>query len=312
MVKLAMIGAGNIAKEHLKAISQVRGVCVTGIFSRTEERTRELSQNFNIPIVASSVRDLFEKTNADGVIVAVSETSLEEVSQEVSRLPWKVLIEKPIGINLNSYKFISRMFATSPDNSFVAMNRRNYDTIRTVAEIGRSNKNRNLVYIIDQEDPKLALERGREKIVCENWHYANSVHMVDLFLTVCRGEPNRVENVIPWETGFHSKVTHSIIHFDSGDIGVYHSIWNSPGPWSLVLQTDDVRLELRPLEKLYRQIKNSRNIELMLEETESEGIKPGFKQQIIEFVNAIQSNKCNLLSLRDYEKSVQLTSELYS
>ena len=48
------------------------------------------------------------------------------------------------------------------------------------------------------------------------------------------------------------KSTHSVIEFASGDIGIYTSLWNAPGPWSVTISTPTKHLEMRPIEYLSR------------------------------------------------------------
>ena len=44
-IKVAFIGAGNMAKEHIKAFSSLENVELTGIFSRTKEKSEALTQS---------------------------------------------------------------------------------------------------------------------------------------------------------------------------------------------------------------------------------------------------------------------------
>ena len=45
-LKLALIGAGYIAEEHLKAIDAIEGLEVNTIYSRTLSKAKSLSKNF--------------------------------------------------------------------------------------------------------------------------------------------------------------------------------------------------------------------------------------------------------------------------
>ena len=47
-IKVGLIGAGNIAKEHLSVIDDLDNIIVTGITSRTLSKANELAKKFRI------------------------------------------------------------------------------------------------------------------------------------------------------------------------------------------------------------------------------------------------------------------------
>ena len=230
-----------MAREHLKVMRALQGIDVVGIFSRTSSRAMGLASDFDIGFVASSIGELYETTRADGVVIAVSEPATEAICLEAINHPWQMLVEKPIGLNLNETKRIADAANRMGTNFFVAMNRRNYSSTRMALEEVEKIQGTRTVQIFDQEDPLSALNGGRLKQVCDQWHFANSIHLIDLFGVFCRGARIEVKNLIPWRPGYRAKSTHSVISFDSGDIGIYHSVWNAPGPWSVVIETEKKR-----------------------------------------------------------------------
>ena len=300
-----------MAREHLKVMRALQGVDVVGIFSRTSSRAKDLASDFDIGFVASSIAELYETTHADGVVIAVSEPATEAICLEAIKHPWQMLVEKPIGLRLNETKRITDAANGMGTNFFVAMNRRNYSSTRMALEEVEKIQGTRTVQIFDQEDPLSALNGGRLKQVCDQWHFANSIHLIDLFGVFCRGAPIEVKNLIPWRPGYRAKSTHSVISFDSGDIGIYHSVWNAPGPWSVVIETEKKRFEMRPVESFAVQTYPSRNSELWSLATEDHDFKPGFFAQMREFLQALKGNSSNLVNLETYLKSVRLTDELY-
>jgi len=309
--KLALIGAGNMAREHLKVMRALQDVDVVGIFSRTSSRAKALASEFDIGFVSSSIAELYETTRADGVVIAVSEPATEAICLEAIKHPWQMLVEKPIGLSLDETKRISDAANGMETSFYVAMNRRNYSSTRmALEEVGKIQGART-VQIFDQEDPLSALNGGRLKQVCDQWHFANSIHLIDLFGVFCRGAPIEVNNLVPWRPGYTAKSTHSVISFDSGDIGIYHSVWNAPGPWSVVIETAKKRFEMRPIESFAVQTYPSRNNELRPLADEDHDFKPGFFVQMREFLQALKGNASNLVTLGTYLESVRLTDELY-
>lgn len=312
MVKLAVIGAGNMARCHVEAAANLASVELTGIYSRTKDRSVILATNFDIGVIAHSIDELYALTKADGVVIAVNETSTETVINEALKHPWKLLVEKPVGLNLESTKRVCELATGNHADLFVAMNRRHYSSTRTALQLLDKTEGQRVVQIHDQEDPKSALANGRDKSVCDQWQFANSIHLIDLFHVFCRGDVAGVQNVVPWTSGYEAKMTHSIIQFESGDVGIYHSVWNGPGPWSVTISTSQKRIEMRPLEQLFVQNYPSRQLEnVKLSEIDCK-FKPGFFEQMKNFTSALRNDKHELLELKSYLQAVSLTDKLFS
>ena len=67
--RVAILGAGNMAREHLRALAAVDGVELAGIHSRTRAKAEALAQEYSISEVYDSVGALHEQTAADLVVV---------------------------------------------------------------------------------------------------------------------------------------------------------------------------------------------------------------------------------------------------
>ena len=57
MVKVAIIGAGNMAKCHMEAMASLPDVKISGIYSRTEQSARALADDFDIGLLHSLYRN---------------------------------------------------------------------------------------------------------------------------------------------------------------------------------------------------------------------------------------------------------------
>ena len=97
---VAVIGAGKMAREHIRAFADIPGATLVGIQSRTRSRTETLAREFNITGVYDSIPELYEKTQAQLVVVAVFEMAMNTVSRTCFEFPWTVLLEKPPGYNV--------------------------------------------------------------------------------------------------------------------------------------------------------------------------------------------------------------------
>lgn len=310
-VSIAIIGAGSMATEHIRSLCALDDVKISGIFNRSRKKAEVLSKEYGIKVVASSISELYSRTQADGVIICVAEKATIEICSEASRFPWKILAEKPIGLSAKDTSLMCKVFKEDKKQLFVALNRRFYSSVKSAMEFLTKVQGPRTIMILDQEDPNSALMLGREKEVCANWHFANSIHLIDLFFVFCRGHLTEVRNLISASSILKPSTRHSLLNFDSGDVGIYHAVWNAPGPWALIVETNELRLELRPIEKLLVQKYPSRETKKIAGASIDIEYKPGFLMQSKEFVKALKSETHQLVSIDEYLKSVLLTDDLY-
>lgn len=308
--KVAFIGAGYMCSEHLKAFKNVPGVQLAGIQSRTKDRAAKLAQEFSVPLVCDSVAELYDKTKADLVVVSVPELSVREVCLDAFQHPWTSLIEKPAGYDLADAQRILANATALKRQAFVALNRRHHSSTRLVLADLAQQKGARLIHVYDQEDQIAARKAGQPELVVQNWMYANSIHMIDYFSILGRGNIISVDPIVPWSPQNPSFVI-AKISYDSGDIGIYEAVWNGPGPWAISVTTQEKRWEMRPLEQASSQPYGSRKLEPASIHEWDTAFKPGLRVQAEEAVKAAKRKPNGLPSLEDAMKSMKLAAEIY-
>ncbi|MBT7624615.1 MAG: gfo/Idh/MocA family oxidoreductase, partial [Flavobacteriaceae bacterium] len=148
------------------------------------------------------------------------------------------------------------------------------------------------------------------KEVIDNWMYANSIHMIDYFSMFCRGKLTKVTPIVLWNKN-NPKYVASKLQFDSGDIGLYECFWNSPAPWSVSINTENIRLDMTPLESLTKQVYESRkknNIEL---DKVDYDFKPGIRLQAELLIKTIKNNKAYLPTLDQAIDTMKIINLIY-
>jgi len=310
ILNIAFIGAGYMADEHIKAFSDIPEVSIVGIYSRTQERSDNLAKKYGIAKVYDSIRSLYEGTQADLVVIAVPELSVNTVCKEAFKYPWQALIEKPVGYNLQDAQDIAAAADKAGRKAYVALNRRHYSSTRAVLTEIEDLAGQRLVQVLDQENPLVALEGGQPQLVVDNWMYANSIHIVDYLCVFCRGEVTSVDHVIKWNPQ-EPRFVMTKVNYSSGDIGVYQAIWNGPGPWAVTVSTQAKRWEMRPLEQAASQIYKSRKSEPLPVHEWDTKFKPGLRKQAEETIKALRGEKHTLPTLADGIKTMQLVSKIY-
>lgn len=307
---VAIVGAGYMGREHIRAFSDVPGVKVAGIHSRTHARAEALAKEYGVPSVCDSVAELYEKTHAQLVVVAVSELAVNAVSRACFEFPWAALLEKPAGYNVADAEEIAAVAQARNRRAFVALNRRFYSSTRAALADLQTNPGRRFIQVLDQEDPKRALQAGQPSLVVDNWMYANSIHVVDYLRLFGRGTITTVEPVLRWDPQNPSVVV-AKIEFDSGDVGLYESIWNGPGPWSVCVNTPDKRWELRPVEQAAFQVAGQRNLEPVALHAWDKDFKPGLRLQAEQAMASALGKPTDLPTLNDALETMRLTQAIF-
>ncbi len=308
--KVAIIGAGNMAREHIRAFSDVPGVTIVGIHSRTRSRAESLAKEFHIPSVFDSISDLYEKTNADLVVVAVFEIAMNQVSKKCFEFPWTVLLEKPPGYNIEDAEDIAVCAKKMNRRVLVGLNRRFLSSTRSVLDDLQRISGPRYIHVQDQQNLKIATEIGHPDIVVKNWMYANSIHMIDYLRLFGRGSITRVIPFFRWVPG-QSRVVVAGIEFSSGDMGLYEGIWEGPGPWGVSVTTTDKRWEMRPLEKAAYQNQGDRTIYPFNIHPYDQQFKPGFRLQAEMAVAASLGRKSESPSLGQAMETMKLIKEIF-
>jgi predicted dehydrogenase len=308
--KVAIVGAGYMAREHIRAFQDIPGVQIMGIYSRTRARAEEMAAQFDIPTVCDSVSELYDITQADLVVVTVPELAMNAVSRACFDYPWTVLLEKPAGYNLADAVEIETAAQANNRRVFVALNRRHYSSTQTVLNDLKELPGQRYIRVQDQQDQVSALKAGQPKTVVDNWMYANSIHVIDYFLMLGRGKICAVEPIIPWNPDEASYVV-AKISFDSGDVGLYEGIWNGPGPWAVSINIPDKRWEMRPLEQAAFQIAGQRRLAVVESHLWDTQFKPGLRLQAEKVVAAAKGEGNELPTLQDAMESMRLVRAIF-
>ena len=288
MIKVVIMGAGYMAREHAKAISDIDGVSIVGAMGRSSAKLQTFCSEFGIDVYAETIPELYEKTQADALVIAVNELSSPALLLEALNFPWIILAEKPVSLDLEEVQKIEKKRMALERKLFVAMNRRHYCSTIAAREIIENDKNTRVVEIHDQENILAALASGSPKEVVSNWMVANSIHLVDYFNIFCRGNLNELRLIEKLNTK-KPFLTIAALRFDSGDLGFYTAFWNAPGPWSVKITTQEQLLEMRPLEGLEQQVFPEKSKTRISLPPVDKDYKPGVYQQAEQLVAATKS-----------------------
>lgn len=310
-VKVAVVGAGAMAREHIRAFQDVPEVSVVGLHSRTRARAEALAAEHGIPFVADSVDELAARTQADLVVVTVVEVSMRAVALACFEHPWTVLLEKPPGMDAGQARELLDVSRGRGRRVAVALNRRFLSSTLRVLEGLAADGGRRYVHVTDQQSLETARAIGHPEEVVRTWMYANSIHMVDYLRLLGRGNVTKVEPALRWDPA-RPHVVLATVSFESGDVGVYEGIWSGPGPWAVSVTTDGRRYEMRPLEEGTVQLAGERKRTPLPIDPCDAAFKPGFRAQAEAVVRLVRGQPSSTPLLGEAVESMELVERIFS
>jgi len=312
-LRVAILGAGAMAREHIKAFLDLPGTSIGGIWNRTRAKAELLASEFGVPVVAESIEDLYAQTRADLAVVAVYETAINMVMRQALAHPWAILMEKPVGLDLADGEDIAaaaRSKAGRPGNVYVGLNRRFLSSTQAaLADLGDDPHPR-FIHVQDQQSLETARQIGHADRVVRRWMYANSIHLIDYLCAFGRGDVVEVTRVAPWRAD-NPTVVLAKVAFAQGDIGLYEGIWNGPGPWACTVTTPRRRWEMRPLERASYQNAGERALNAVAPHAWDDAFKPGFRLQAQRVAEALCGN-ARAVTLDDGLRTMRLISAIYA
>jgi predicted dehydrogenase len=304
---VAFVGAGPIGIAHLKAFRSI-GVEVVGLCTKGADTGAALAVEHGFPMYASSIRELYERTQADAVVAALPIAEMLNAYRELFAFPWASLTEKPMGVDLREAREIASIADFAHHRGYVGFNRRHYQATRTALHAISTRTAPRVVTVLDQQDRDQALRSGHPLAVAENFMYANSIHLIDYFSMFCRGTLSDVRPLRPW-TGARGCTVEVELAFNSGDVGRYKAVWEQKGPWAVEVTSGDITAVMRPLEKLAL-MEDGRDVDPFVDFSVDENFKPGFVVQAESFIDALSGNP-GCPTIDDAIATTELVSAIY-
>ncbi len=93
-VKVGIIGASSIIRNHLDVISSIEWIEEVGITSRTRKKTKHVVREYGITVCSDDVKSLIEEACPDLLMLLVSADQIFTVARKVMLFGLLVFIEK--------------------------------------------------------------------------------------------------------------------------------------------------------------------------------------------------------------------------
>jgi predicted dehydrogenase len=311
MIKLGIVGAGYIAKEHCKVIAGTKFFSVCGIISKSGDRASALASEFKIPFSGSSISEMVEKCRPEALMLLVPVEQMFIVLNECLQYQLPIFIEKPMGLDIYQATDLCDKIEKAEIPVVVGYNRRFYSVFQKGIDIIRKHGKLFGVSIEGHERFWKVRQSGEfsEKIL-DNWIFANATHTIDL-LRFFGGDPIKVHCIQKSMFEKNGDQFAMVCEFESGALGEYCAHWYSPGGWKVVLYGDGVTVEFKPLEKGVW-IDKSFTVHEINPDPEDIKFKPGFFRQLQSFAKSIETGSFDfpLCLASDALKTMHLANAL--
>ena len=219
-INVGVIGAGGIARSvHLPSLSEIEEANVVAICDLRLEKAKEMAEKYNIPGVYWDMYEMIEKENLDCVFVLVEPDRLFRVASDCMKRGLNVMMEKPAGISLHQTNALCRIAKKNKVICAVAMNRRHIPLVQEVKRIMSE-----LTEITEVAGCFL------KSTNLENaWEYASAfdcdgIHALDLVRYLAGSEVDKCATLTARHSG--SSVYNAwstVMHFENGVSGILRS-----------------------------------------------------------------------------------------
>lgn len=286
-LKIALVGAGNIANEHLKVIDYAKNIRVTYIYSRTKNNIIKKKNRYSIENYSTNInefKNFLKLKKVDGIIIAVSVNSMFSTIREFITFKIPMLIEKPPCLSNNELNKLIKLSNKFKTPNMIGLNRRYYSIFNQLKnDIIKKNIDN---FFVEGHENIWKIKKPKE--IINKWLYANSIHTIDLLFFLGYSPAKKIFTLKSKKNKYPN--INLAIRFKNEILGQYSSNWNNYGRWSITVNSNHKKYIFKPLESGFIINKNG-DVKTLLPSKEDLLFKPGFYNQIKSFINLIKTSK---------------------
>ncbi len=303
-LRVAVLGAGKMARLHLTTLREMGGVRLVGIGNRSSDAGERLAREFGIESVHRSLEALLDTTHPDAVFVAVSPEATGAVAAAVLERRIPCLIEKPVAYSASEVARLAALAAAGATINLVGLNRRFYAVLQQ-ALLAVLQRGPVRGVLIEAHEP-IGDYRSRgqfEPWVYDNWMISNTIHAIDLFrmiggeVTAVRASARRVQEP-------HGDNFAATLELAGGALGSFVSHWQSPRGMGIKIYGDGIAAELWPLEQGWLRDDGGRRTPLAPGWADTR-FKPGLYAQNATFLQSVCERAAAPFPASDLHDNVQ-------
>ena len=284
MIRVAIIGLGNIARHHAAVLQNLRGARLVAGVKRDRASGEEFCRQFRIPNCFSSTDDLLAWGQFDAAVVSVGHTHTVDVAKAVLRTGRPCLIEKPVGFSSKETAAVARVATQAGTWGMVGVNRRYYSNIRKALELAEKAGGLKALLVQQPEWIHQSASWGLSPEMLDRYFLVNGIHLIDLMCHAA-GMPEQICALTRNAPGRRNSYD-AFFAFPGQVPGHYVSQWYAPGRWTIDFFAQDLRIRFLSLESAFIQRTGGDEKPLPLDAVDQR-YKAGFYGQMKTFAEAV-------------------------
>jgi predicted dehydrogenase len=311
-LNIAVLGAGNIAQQHLPVLKDLPEIgCITLVDS-DPVTLQQTGDRFEIDRRLSSVDDL-KSDSLDAVFVLVSVLAVHEVASRFLSAGIPTFLEKPPGIHTWQTQELADLARENSTLAMVGVNRRFYSTSMAARKTALAAGPIQTVTVEAHED--IQRVRNGTKFppeVLHRWSAANGIHALDM-IRFFGGDVSSVTSIQHKVEGETPDAHGALIEFENGALGRAGMDWLGPGGHRFEIRTAGMTLTSSPGYRTVTVQERGKDRFLLEYDEIDLNYKAGFFRQDSTFIRCVQTGgplPFPACDLDDAVKTMQLIDEI--
>lgn len=289
-LRVAVIGAGNIAQQHLPVLTTHPECEVALLCDATPATLAETATKFGIRETCASVGDVLRRDDVDAVFVMVSVLQMARVAGACLETGIPTFMEKPPGICSADTERLAEQRARTGGLAMVGLNRRFYSSHLAARERLRA-AGPIVSVTVDAHEDLMRINRQKfPPLVVRRWAYANGIHALDL-LRYFGGD---VASVTAFRTAHENPFPDALsahLRFTSGAHGRAAVDWTTPGRHRFEVRAGGLRATSVAVFGSTEIAARGQEVEVIDPDEDDRRYKPGFWKQDSAFLAAVRSGR---------------------
>ena len=289
-LRVAVIGAGNIAQQHLPVLTNHPECEVALLCDASPAVLAETAAKFGIAHTVPALADVLRRDDIDAVFVMVSVLQMARVGTACLETGIPTFMEKPPGICSADTARLAELQRRVGGLAMVGFNRRFYSSHLQARERLLAVGPIVSVTVDAHEDLARVSRQKFPPLVVRRWAYANGIHALDLLrffggdVTEVDARQTRFENPFPDCISAH-------LTFERGAHGRAAVDWISPGRHRFEVRSVGIRATSLAGFGSTEIAARGRDVERLDPDEDDQRFKPGFWKQDSAFLVAVRAGR---------------------
>jgi predicted dehydrogenase len=229
VLRIAVVGLGNIAQQHLPVLRDLPDVEIAAAVDADAATRQSTCDRFGIERRFESIEPLLGDERPDAVFVLVSVLAVADVADAFLAAGIPTFLEKPPGLYTSQTRSLAERARSTGTLAMVGVNRRFYSThLEGRRRLLAAGPPRTVT--VDAHEDIERIRRGTKfpEVVVKRWSAANGIHALDM-LRFFGGDVRRVRAEHRSFEGPMPDACSAILEFESGAMGRAAMDWTAPG-----------------------------------------------------------------------------------